>query len=110
MSGIMFDFTADPSTRLRPRCVASWPYGTVVYSPRAQRHALVSPWVRHRCVAGYGIRHIGAVYESAALRGASALHIDEAVGPAHDTGNQRQDGVNAIAFVWSVEDCGFADG
>lgn len=54
MSGRMFDFIADPSTRLRPRCVASGPYGTVVYSLPAQRHALVSPWARHRCFAGSG--------------------------------------------------------
>src|ERR1700736_6682983 len=44
MNGIMFDFTADPATRLRQRYVASGPYGTVVYSPPAQRHSLVGPW------------------------------------------------------------------
>jgi len=54
MNGIMFDFTADLSTRLRQPCVASGPYGTVVYSPPAQRHSLVGPWARHRCVAGFG--------------------------------------------------------
>lgn len=37
----MFDFSADPSTRLRPRCVVSRPYGTAAYSPPAQRCALV---------------------------------------------------------------------
>ena len=47
----MFDFSADPLTRLRPRCVVSRPYGTVAYSPP---RPTMRTRPRHRCLAGSG--------------------------------------------------------